>query len=153
MGNAMELLREWQGRLGLTDWRIKLNSGVREKDMPEENEQGHVNYLECDRVACVYLLAEEDYDESRILTYDVEENAGARTAASEILPAGRGEVPGARGTAGQGGASADRRHGAGAGMREAGDLENRIEGMMGLEGQKERPPGGGGGPEAVSGAV
>jgi hypothetical protein len=68
-----ELLREWQERLGLQDWRIFLRAAVKKEDMEIQGVDGCVDWTESIRTARIDILAEEDYGDKYILHFDFEE--------------------------------------------------------------------------------
>lgn len=74
-----ELLREWQVRLGLTDWRIWLQDGVDADEMELDGCTGSCTIQEANKTAIVQLLNPEEYGE-RLFPYDAE-----KTIVHELL--------------------------------------------------------------------
>lgn len=74
-----KLLKEWQTRLGLQDWIIKLNDNCKPEDMVIENVTGCSEWTESIKTARIDILGEEYYDE-RIVPYDFE-----KTLVHELL--------------------------------------------------------------------
>lgn len=66
------LLKEWQNRLGLQDWRIKLADNCRSEDMSLQDVSGDVDWTESTKTARIEILAEQFYGD-RIVPYDYEE--------------------------------------------------------------------------------
>ena len=68
---SKELLDEWQTRLGLHDWRIKLNDNCKPDDMPVEESDGATEWTECNKTARIDILDPQYYGE-RIIPFDYE---------------------------------------------------------------------------------
>lgn len=67
-----KLLKEWQKRLGLTDWRIRLNDNLTPTDMTEQEDVGCTVFEEATKTARIEILDEKYYG-ARIVPYDYEE--------------------------------------------------------------------------------
>lgn len=65
------LLREWQTRLGLQDWRIKLVANCKPNEMELENCAGCTGWTESIKTARIEILGENYYGE-RIVPFDFE---------------------------------------------------------------------------------
>ena len=65
----MELLREWQNRLGLTDWTIALSTGLFELSL--EDAAGCTSYVEVTKSAAIEIIDKRVYG-TRIIPYDFE---------------------------------------------------------------------------------
>lgn len=74
-----ELLREWQARLGLTDWQILLQDELTADEMELDCCDGCCSMQEVNKTAVVQLLKPECYGE-RLLPYDEE-----KTIVHELL--------------------------------------------------------------------
>ena len=74
-----DLLKEWQTRLGLQDWRIKLNDNCKPEDMVMEDVAGCTEWTECNKTARIDILGEQFYGE-RITPFDYE-----KTLVHELL--------------------------------------------------------------------
>lgn len=64
------LLNEWQTRLGLYDWRIKLRDSVGEDEM--QGAVGNADYQESTKTAIISILDEKDYGD-RVVPFDYEQ--------------------------------------------------------------------------------
>lgn len=64
-----KLLREWQRRLGLDDWRIKLVDNMKPEDMMLENVAGDVDWSESIKTARIEIMNPKFYGE-RIVPFD-----------------------------------------------------------------------------------
>lgn len=73
------LLSEWQERLGLQDWRIKLKPKCRPEDMEIENVAGCTAWSESVKTARIEIIDPEYYGE-RIVPFDFE-----KTLVHELL--------------------------------------------------------------------
>ncbi len=73
------LLREWQKRLGLHDWTIKLVYNCKPEDMTLENCSGCTEWTEANKTARIEMLSPSEYGQ-RILPYDFE-----KTLVHELL--------------------------------------------------------------------
>lgn len=69
--NYNKLLKEWIKRLGLIDWRIKLNIDACPDDMPKEG-VGSTVFTETTKCAVIYILDPKYYSD-RIIPFDGEE--------------------------------------------------------------------------------
>ena len=76
----MNLLEEWQTRLGLQDWRIKLQDGCKPEDMILENVSGATQWTESVKTAYIQILGEEYYPKDGVVGYDYE-----KTLVHELL--------------------------------------------------------------------
>ena len=65
------MLREWTKRLGLTDWRIKLNDAMRPQDMMDENAAGCTEWQEVNKTARIEIINPEYYG-VRVIPFDYE---------------------------------------------------------------------------------
>ena len=72
-----ELLKEWQNRLNLNDWTIKLSANVH--NMPDGECCGHTDWNETVKAAHIYLLHPDEYGD-RVVPYDQE-----KTLVHELL--------------------------------------------------------------------
>lgn len=66
------LMKEWQNRLGLHDWRIKLADHCRPENMALQDVSGDVDWTESTKTARIEILDEQFYGD-RIVPYDYEE--------------------------------------------------------------------------------
>ena len=73
------LLSEWQERLGLMDWRIKLKLNCKPEDMEIENVAGCTAWSEAIKAARIEIIDPEYYGE-RIVPFDFE-----KTLVHELL--------------------------------------------------------------------
>ena len=74
-----KLLREWQHRLGLDDWRVKLFDNMEPEDMMIENVAGDVDWSESIKTARIEIMNPKFYGE-RIVPFDYE-----KTLVHELL--------------------------------------------------------------------
>lgn len=74
-----KLLREWQHRLGIDDWRIKLVDNMKPEDMIIENVSGDVDWSESIKTARIEIMNPKFYGE-RIVPFDYE-----KTLVHELL--------------------------------------------------------------------
>jgi len=70
--NAKELLNEWQIRLGLTAWRIKLSINCEPHEMEIQNVCGCTSWKEVTRTAHIYIVDEKYYGD-RVAPFNFEE--------------------------------------------------------------------------------
>ena len=68
----MELLNEWQTRLGLQEWRIKLQTDCKESEMRKKGSSGCVEWTECNKTAAIEIMSKEEYGD-RITEWNLEE--------------------------------------------------------------------------------
>lgn len=68
---SKELLDEWQIRLGLHEWRIKLKDNCKPDDMSIEGCDGAAVWTECSKTARIEILDPQYYGE-RIIPFDYE---------------------------------------------------------------------------------
>lgn len=73
------LLNEWQARLGLQDWRIKLRSKCKPEDMEIENVAGCTSWSESIKTARIEIIDKKYYGD-RVVPFDWE-----KTLAHELL--------------------------------------------------------------------
>lgn len=73
------LMEEWQKRLGLEDWKIKLHTNLRQDEMTCADAEGNASYEESTKTARIELLDPAWYGE-RIIPYDIE-----KTLVHELL--------------------------------------------------------------------
>ena len=76
---SQALLKEWQTRLGLQEWRIKLNDNCKPEDMFMEDVAGCTEWTESNKTARIDILDEQYYGK-RITPYDYE-----KTLVHELL--------------------------------------------------------------------
>lgn len=74
-----ELLQEWQNRLGLHDWRIKLVDNCKPEDMALEGVAGCTDWSESIKTARIEIIDPQYYGE-RIVPFDYE-----KTLVHELL--------------------------------------------------------------------
>lgn len=72
-----QTLKEWQTRLGLGDWTIKLTANARR--LPDDSCCGYSDWSETGKCAHIYLLHPDEYGD-RIVPYDEE-----KTLVHELL--------------------------------------------------------------------
>lgn len=72
MESSEELLNEWKVRLGLHDWRIKLNPKCTSAEMGDEEDCGCTTFEESTKTARIDILDPQYYGE-RIVPFDFEE--------------------------------------------------------------------------------
>ena len=77
--DGQALLKEWQTRLGLTDWKIKLVDNCLPDEMWLDGVDGCTEWTEALKTARIEILAEEAYG-TRILPFDYE-----KTLVHELL--------------------------------------------------------------------
>ena len=68
---AVKLLKEWQNRLFLNDWRIKLYHSCSPEEMEQEGGCGCATWTEATKVAKIQILDEQYYGE-RVIPFDFE---------------------------------------------------------------------------------
>ena len=76
---ALKLLSEWQERLGLNDWRIKLYYKCKPDEMMLDNAAGCTEWSETVRTARIEIIAPKYYGE-RVVDFDFE-----KTLVHELL--------------------------------------------------------------------
>lgn len=74
-----KLLKEWQARLDLNDWVIKLNENVSPNDMQSQDACGECIGDTVHKTAIINIMNEKDYGE-RIIPFDME-----KTLVHELL--------------------------------------------------------------------
>ena len=79
MENAQELLSEWQNRLGLQDWRIKLVPNCKPEKMQLDECDGCTSWAESIKAAQIEIIDPQYYGE-RIVPFDFE-----KTLVHELL--------------------------------------------------------------------
>ena len=67
----MSLLTDWMERLGLQDWRIKLNDCVPASEMQDQNAAGLTEFQEVNKTARIDILDPDDYG-NRVIPFDYE---------------------------------------------------------------------------------
>lgn len=77
--NPQHLLREWQKRLGLQDWRLKLYPCCKPDEMATEDVVGATTWTESNKTARIDILDPQYYG-SRIVPFDFE-----KTLVHELL--------------------------------------------------------------------
>ena len=65
------LLKEWQNRLGLHDWIIKLSDYCLPENMSAQDVAGDVDWRECSKNAVIEILDPQFYGD-RIIPFDYE---------------------------------------------------------------------------------
>ena len=78
MGEANQLLNEWIERLGLQEWRIKLNVNCTEEET--EGNSGLTIWQETNMTACINIVDEKYYGDDRVVPFDFE-----KTLVHELL--------------------------------------------------------------------
>jgi len=66
-----EIMKEWQNRLGLQDWRIKLNLDCAPHEMPDVEYQGCSTYEESTKTARIDIIDPKYYGD-RVVPFDRE---------------------------------------------------------------------------------
>ena len=66
-----KLLKEWQHRLGLDDWKIVLKEDCSPNDMVLEDVVGETSFEEVNRCAVIRIITEKDYG-NRIIPFNFE---------------------------------------------------------------------------------
>lgn len=79
MENAYDLLSEWQNRLWLQDWRIKLVPDCKPEEMKLNGCDGCTEWTECIKAARIEIIDPQYYGE-RIVPFDFE-----KTLVHELL--------------------------------------------------------------------
>ena len=69
--SAQDLLAEWQNRLGLQDWRIKLVPNCKAEEMELEGCAGCTDWSESIKTARIEIIDHQYYGE-RIVPFDFE---------------------------------------------------------------------------------
>ncbi len=77
--NELNLLEEWQERLGLQDWAIVLRYNCKQEDMELEEVNGETVWTTSIKSATIKIIGEEVYGK-RILSFDFE-----KTLVHELL--------------------------------------------------------------------
>lgn len=75
---AQKLLTEWQNRLYLQEWIIKLNINCTNEET--ENNAALTVWQEVIKTACIHIVSEEEYGDDRIVGFDFE-----KTLVHELL--------------------------------------------------------------------
>lgn len=78
--NELNLLNEWQERLGLQDWVIRLYPNCERKEVDEGNSIGETLWQTTNKTAIIKIMAEKEYDEEYMIPYDFE-----KTLVHELL--------------------------------------------------------------------
>lgn len=68
----VELLDEWQWRLGLWDWRIALEPKCKPDELENKDAQGEVSCKETTKTAIIRIIKPKYY-ENRVIPFDWEE--------------------------------------------------------------------------------
>jgi len=71
MVRELELLKEWQERLGLLDWAIKLKINCKQDEMDLGEVAGETEWSLSIKSASIKIISKEEYGE-RIVPYDFE---------------------------------------------------------------------------------
>lgn len=66
-----KLLKEWQHRLGLDDWKIVLKEDCSPNDMVLEDVVGETSFEEVNKCAVIRIITEKDYG-NRIIPFNFE---------------------------------------------------------------------------------
>lgn len=77
--DGQALLKEWQARLGLMDWKITLKDNLMPDEMLMENVDGDTEWSEAIKTAKIEILSEQAYGK-RIIPFDYE-----KTLVHELL--------------------------------------------------------------------
>jgi len=70
--DSEKLLEEWQNRLGLSDWRVKLSTNCEPQEMELKDSCGCTAWQETTKTAHIYVIDEKYYGE-RVVPFDFEE--------------------------------------------------------------------------------
>jgi hypothetical protein len=73
MVNECKLLNEWQERLGLQDWVIKLTINCKFDDLELDNACGETDWEDTIKTATIRIVSEEEYGKDRITEFDFEQ--------------------------------------------------------------------------------
>ena len=68
---AKNLLKEWQNRLSMQDWRIALYVDCMPDEMHVDDSSGCVSWQESTKTACIQILDQKYYGE-RVVPFDFE---------------------------------------------------------------------------------
>ena len=79
MSEGQQLLKEWQSRLGLQEWRIRLVEGCKQDEMSISGCSGCTEWTECNKTARIEMIDPDDYGK-RIVPLDYE-----KTLVHELL--------------------------------------------------------------------
>ena len=66
-----KLLKEWQHRLGLDDWKIVLKEDCSPNDMVLKDVVGETSFEEVNKCAVIRIITEKDYGD-RIISFNFE---------------------------------------------------------------------------------
>ena len=80
MTKELDLLEEWQERLGLQDWAIKLAYNCKQDDLSNPNWQGENNWNSSIKCSTIKIVSPEVYGNDRIMKFDFE-----KTLVHELL--------------------------------------------------------------------
>ena len=72
MVKELNLLNEWQERLGLQDWAITLKINCKQEDLSNPEWQGENNWITSIKCATIKIVSPEVHGEDRVLKYDFE---------------------------------------------------------------------------------
>lgn len=67
------LLNEWEERLGLQDWIIKLKYNCKFSDLELENCCGETNWEDTIKTATIKIVSPKEYGNDRIVAFDFEQ--------------------------------------------------------------------------------
>lgn len=73
MVQELNLLNEWQERLGLQDWAITLTINCKFDDLELDNASGETNWEDTIKTATIKIISEKEYDKDRITKFDFEQ--------------------------------------------------------------------------------
>ena len=73
MPKELELLNEWQERLGLNDWFIVLQTKCKPENMVLEDADGYIEYTETTKAARISIIDEKLRDKKAIRPFNFEE--------------------------------------------------------------------------------
>ena len=68
-----DLLNEWEERLGLQDWIIKLKYNCKFSDLELENCCGETNWEDTIKTATIKIVSPKEYGNDRIVAFDFEQ--------------------------------------------------------------------------------
>lgn len=73
MVSELNLLKEWQERLGLQDWAITLTINCKFDDLELDNASGETNWEDTIKSATIRIVSKDEYGNDRIIPYDFEQ--------------------------------------------------------------------------------
>jgi len=72
MTTELNLLKEWQERLGLQDWAIKLAINCKQEDLSNSEWQGENQWNSSIKCSTIKIVSPEVYGDNRIMKFDFE---------------------------------------------------------------------------------